>query len=50
VLSDGGLRASLGAAARHESARYDVRQCVARMQDLYDEVLAERQRALPVSA
>jgi glycosyltransferase involved in cell wall biosynthesis len=42
VLSDASLRASLGAAAQRESARYDIRECVERMQALYDEVLGER--------
>jgi glycosyltransferase involved in cell wall biosynthesis len=43
-LEDPGLRASLAARAREASARYDIAACVARMQDLYDEVLAEKAR------
>jgi glycosyltransferase involved in cell wall biosynthesis len=42
VLSNRGLRESLAEAARRESARYDIRECVLRMQELYDEVLTER--------
>lgn len=42
LLSDASLRAALGAAAQRESARYDIRECVERMQALYDEVLGER--------
>ena len=42
VLGDPALRESLAEAARRESARYDIRECVLRMQALYDEVLAER--------
>jgi glycosyltransferase involved in cell wall biosynthesis len=42
VLSDRPLRASLAEAARRESARYDIQECVEQMQALYDEVLAER--------
>jgi glycosyltransferase involved in cell wall biosynthesis len=45
VLSDVPLRASLAVAAQRESARYDVRECVERMQALYDEVLGERRTA-----
>ena len=44
-LDDEALRASLAARAREASARYDISACVARMQDLYDEVLAEKRRA-----
>lgn len=40
VLGDEGLRAALGRQALAASRRYDVRSCVARMQDLYDELLA----------
>ena len=43
-LDDAPLRASLAARARAAAARYDIAECVARMQDLYDEVLAERRR------
>jgi glycosyltransferase involved in cell wall biosynthesis len=42
VLRDPSLRARLSEAARRDSARYDIRECVARMEALYDEVLAER--------
>jgi glycosyltransferase involved in cell wall biosynthesis len=42
ALSDPDLRRSLAEAARRESVRYDVRECVERMQALYDEVLGER--------
>lgn len=42
VLADRALRESLAEAARRESTRYDIRECVLRMQALYDEVLAER--------
>ena len=45
LLADQTLRASLAEAARRDSARYDIRECVLRMQSLYDEVLAERGRA-----
>jgi glycosyltransferase involved in cell wall biosynthesis len=38
------LRASLARRAREASARYDIDACVAQMQDLYDEILAERHR------
>jgi glycosyltransferase involved in cell wall biosynthesis len=41
-LDDAALRASLAARAREASARYDIDACVAQMQDLYDEILAER--------
>jgi glycosyltransferase involved in cell wall biosynthesis len=41
-LDDADLRASLASRAREASARYDVNACVAQMQDLYDEILAER--------
>jgi glycosyltransferase involved in cell wall biosynthesis len=40
VLDDAALRARLAAAARADSARYDVRECVRRMEELYDELLA----------
>jgi glycosyltransferase involved in cell wall biosynthesis len=43
-LEDPDLRLSLAARAREASARYDIAACVARMQDLYDEVLAEKAR------
>jgi glycosyltransferase involved in cell wall biosynthesis len=42
VLAEPGLRAGLSAAAREESARYDIGACVEQMEALYDEVLAER--------
>lgn len=45
ALCDRALRASLAEAARRESARYDIRECVERMQALYDEVLGERAAA-----
>jgi glycosyltransferase involved in cell wall biosynthesis len=45
VRRDAGLRARLGTAAAAESARYDIAECVRRIEDLYDEVLAERERA-----
>ncbi len=38
------LRASLAKRAREASARYDIDACVAQMQDLYDEILAERSK------
>jgi glycosyltransferase involved in cell wall biosynthesis len=44
VLDDAGLRAALAQRAREASARYDIAACVAQMQDLYDEVLAEKAR------
>src|SRR5437867_7137726 len=40
-LDDAELRASLAKRAREASARYDIDACVAQMQDLYDELLAE---------
>jgi glycosyltransferase involved in cell wall biosynthesis len=43
-LDDAALRASLAKRAREASARFDIAACVAQMQDLYDEVLAERAR------
>jgi glycosyltransferase involved in cell wall biosynthesis len=43
-LDDAELRASLARRARESSARYDIDACVAQMQDLYDEILAERSR------
>jgi glycosyltransferase involved in cell wall biosynthesis len=45
ALTDAPLRAALSEAARRESARYDIRECVERMQALYDEVLGERRAA-----
>jgi glycosyltransferase involved in cell wall biosynthesis len=42
VVADAALRERLAAAALADSARYDIRACVDAMQDLYDEVLAER--------
>jgi glycosyltransferase involved in cell wall biosynthesis len=44
ALEDAALRASLAKRAREASARYDIAACVAQMQDLYDEVLAEKAR------
>jgi glycosyltransferase involved in cell wall biosynthesis len=41
-VGDVTLRASLAKRAREVSARYDITACVAQMQDLYDEVLAEK--------
>jgi glycosyltransferase involved in cell wall biosynthesis len=43
-LDDTDLRVSLAKRAREASVRYDINACVAQMQDLYDEVLAERRR------
>ena len=43
-LDDAALRTSLAKRAREASARFDIAACVAQMQDLYDEVLAERAR------
>jgi glycosyltransferase involved in cell wall biosynthesis len=45
VLQDPGLRAALGQGALWASARYDIRHCVASMEQLYDELLAERAAA-----
>lgn len=42
LRKDPALRRSLGAAAAVESARYDIAECVRRIESLYDEVLAER--------
>jgi glycosyltransferase involved in cell wall biosynthesis len=42
---DPDLRRRLGAAAAAESARYDIAECVRRIESLYDEVLAERGEA-----
>jgi len=42
VLQDAALRADLSRGARRSSVRYDIRECVARMEALYDEVLAEQ--------
>jgi len=44
ALADEALRASLAKRAREASAHYDIAACVAQMQDLYDEVLAEKAR------
>jgi glycosyltransferase involved in cell wall biosynthesis len=44
VLADGDLRARLADAAAAESRRYDIAECVSRIEALYDEVLAERAR------
>ena len=41
LLADGERRRALSEAARSASRSYDIAACVARMQDLYDEVLAE---------
>jgi glycosyltransferase involved in cell wall biosynthesis len=43
-LDDAALRGSLATRARAASARYDIAAAVAQMQDLYDEVLAEKAR------
>ena len=45
VLGEPRLRARLGAAARLASREYDIDRTVRRLQDLYDEVLTERNRA-----
>jgi glycosyltransferase involved in cell wall biosynthesis len=42
VVDDATLRRSLAGNARAASTRYDIRACVAGMEALYDEVLAER--------
>ncbi len=42
LLGDSSRRSGLAEAARVESRQYDVAQCVAQMQALYDEVLSER--------
>jgi glycosyltransferase involved in cell wall biosynthesis len=42
VVDDATLRRSLAGNARAASTRYDIRTCVAGMEALYDEVLAER--------
>jgi glycosyltransferase involved in cell wall biosynthesis len=44
ALDDAPLRARLGQAARAASAEYDIGRTVERIQELYDEVLAERGR------
>jgi glycosyltransferase involved in cell wall biosynthesis len=44
VLDEHGLRDALGRAAQAASARYDIRECVSKMEALYDEVLAESGR------
>jgi glycosyltransferase involved in cell wall biosynthesis len=44
VVDDATLRRSLAGNARAASSRYDIRTCVAGMEALYDEVLAERGR------
>lgn len=41
-LEEPALRTRLGDAARRASERFDIAECVERMQALYDEVLAER--------
>jgi glycosyltransferase involved in cell wall biosynthesis len=45
LLTIPGRREALAREARRASARYDIRRCVEAMQDLYDEVLAERRGA-----
>lgn len=40
VLDDAGLRRTLGENALADSRRYDVAECVRRIQDVYEEVLA----------
>ena len=42
LLADPARRNALADMARQASARYDIRSCVAQMEQLYDEVLAER--------
>jgi glycosyltransferase involved in cell wall biosynthesis len=42
VIDDAGLRASLAARAREASARYDIAECVRKMEALYDQLLGER--------
>ena len=42
VMDEQSLRRSLGENARTASSRYDIKTCVAAMEALYDEVLAER--------
>jgi glycosyltransferase involved in cell wall biosynthesis len=42
LLADPARRNALAGMARQASARYDIRSCVAQMEQLYDEVLAER--------
>jgi len=42
VADDAALRRALADNARKASTRYDIRTCVAGMEALYDEVLAER--------
>jgi glycosyltransferase involved in cell wall biosynthesis len=42
VADDGDLRALLSRMARDASRRYDIGECVRRMQDLYDDVLRAR--------
>lgn len=42
VLRDDDLRARLASAARTLSSRYDIRACVSRMQNIYDEVMIPR--------
>jgi glycosyltransferase involved in cell wall biosynthesis len=44
ALLDGERRASLGREARRASVRYDIRECVGKMEALYDEVLESRER------
>lgn len=44
ALADADLRRGLSERAREASRTYDIRACVESMQDLYDEVLAERAR------
>jgi glycosyltransferase involved in cell wall biosynthesis len=43
VLEDDGLRARLGEKALEASRGYDIGACVAQMESLYDELLAERE-------
>jgi glycosyltransferase involved in cell wall biosynthesis len=44
ALLDPARREALGTAARRASARYDIGECVSKMEALYDEVLDERGR------
>ena len=45
ALAEPGLRTRLGAAAQTASREYDIDRTVRRIEDLYDEVLAERKLA-----
>jgi glycosyltransferase involved in cell wall biosynthesis len=45
VAGDRSLRERLADSARRASVRYDIRECVRQMEELYDEVLGERHGA-----